>query len=63
MGTSIRPLLRMLPVRAKILVPLLFSVPMLAYAVCPFTDDVGNVGKGFHVINQGGQSYSPFCAG
>jgi NDP-sugar pyrophosphorylase family protein len=39
MGTSIRPLLRMVPVRAKILVPLLFSVPMLAYQVAAVADD------------------------
>ena len=36
MGTSTRPVLVILPPRAKTLVPLLFSVPMAAYASGPW---------------------------
>ena len=35
MGTSIRPVLTILPVRAKILVPLLLAVPMVANQAPP----------------------------
>jgi mRNA-degrading endonuclease toxin of MazEF toxin-antitoxin module len=36
MGTSTRPVLLILPPRANTLVPLLFSVPMLANQSAPF---------------------------
>ena len=54
MGTSTRPVLLILPPRANTLVPLLFSVPMEANQSAPVEDDLGDVGVGLHVVQDGG---------
>ena len=54
MGTSTSPVLLILPTREKILVPLLFSVPMLRVPVGALVDDQGDVGPGLHVVEVGG---------
>ena len=54
MGTSTRPPRWTLPVRAKTLVPLEFSVPMAAKVGAAVLDDPGHVGKGLYVVNVGG---------
>ena len=51
-GTSIRPVLRTLPARAKILVPLLFSVPSALNQPAPCLDDGGNGAEGLDVVDQ-----------
>ena len=53
MGTSTRPVLLTAPARAKTFVPLLFSVPKLAYHSASLQDDGGNICVGFHVIEEG----------
>ena len=54
MGTSIRPVLTTLPVRAKAFVPELPSVPTDLNQSAPFFDDVGDVGKRLNVVQAGG---------
>ena len=52
-GTSMRPVLLILPASAKTLVPLLFSVPMPANHRAAATDDGRDIGEGLDVVDQG----------
>ena len=54
MGISTRPVLLILPPRAKTLVPLDFSVPMEANHSGSVEDDLRDVGIGFNVVEDGG---------
>ncbi len=63
MGTSIRPPRRILPARAKTLVPLLFSVPKAAKARGAVAEDPGNEGERFDVVDQRGLVPEPHSAG
>ena len=51
-GTSTRPVLRILPASAKTFVPLLFSVPIAANQSAPVADDRRDVGEGLDVVDQ-----------
>ena len=52
MGTSIRPVLVILPASANTLVPLLFSVPIDANQSAPLRMIAGHVGKRLDVVDQ-----------
>ena len=54
-GTSTSPVLRILPARAKTLVPLLFSVPIDGEPVAAVADDGRDVGEGLDVVDQSGK--------
>ena len=53
MGTSTRPVLLIVPARAKTLVPLLFAVPMRGEPLRAVHDDRRDVGVGLHVVDEG----------
>ena len=59
MGTSTRPVLLILPVREKILVPLLFSVPMEAYQSAPFSTMARRFAKVSTLLIHGGFAPQP----
>ena len=50
MGTSMRPVFLILPVRAKTFVPFDFSVPIDGIVVEPLGEDRRDVGKGLDVV-------------
>ena len=62
-GTSTKPERLIFPAKAKTLVPLLFSVPYLAYSWAPFKMIHGTLGKGFNVIDVGWLFQRPLAAG
>ena len=62
-GTSIRPVLRTLPVSEKTLVPLLFSVPMPANQAAPLRMMPGTLAKVSTLLMRVGQPHRPFSAG
>ena len=62
-GTSIKPLFRILPVRAKIFVPLLVAVPILLYHREPFSIIVAILARVSTLLIRVGLSQSPFWAG
>ena len=63
MGTSTRPPRWTLPVRAKTLVPLEFSVPMAAKAAPPLLMIHGTLAKDSTLLMSVGFFQYPFCAG
>src|SRR4030067_760375 len=63
MGTSIRPLLAILPVSAKTQVPLLFSVPVPAYQSTPREIIAGTVARDFTLLMVVGLPHKPELAG
>src|ERR1017187_3552288 len=62
-GISIRPVLVILPVRAKTLVPLLLSVPMLAYHCGPLRMMGAILAKVSTLLMRVGDSHRPETAG
>ncbi len=63
MGTSIRPVLVIFPARANTFVPLLFSVPMLAYHSAPLRMMVGIFANVSTLLMSVGNPQSPLSAG
>lgn len=58
-GTSIRPVLTTLPVRAKAFVPGLFSVPMLWYQSTPFLMISGTLANVSTLLSTVGSAHRP----
>src|SRR5579863_1923433 len=63
MGTSIRPVLVILPARANTLVPLLFSVPIPANHAAPLRAIAGTLAKVSTLLMSVGELYKPLSAG
>ena len=63
MGTSTSPMLFTSPDRAKTLVPLLVSVPTLAYQAPPCSMICGTLAKVSTLFKMVGLSHRPLCAG
>src|SRR5690349_18902269 len=63
MGTSMSPLFVILPVSANTLVPLLFSVPKLAYQSAPFLRIGATLANVSTLLSNVGQPHSPLSAG
>src|SRR5574342_431020 len=63
MGTSTRPVLLILPTTEKIIVPLLFSVPRVAYQSAPFSMMIGTDAQLLTLLMLVGLPHSPLSAG
>src|SRR5208283_2848524 len=62
-GTSIRPVLLILPANAKTLVPLLFSVPIPANQSAPLRMIGGTLAKVSTLLMSVGEDHKPLSAG
>jgi hypothetical protein len=63
MGTSIRPVVSTLPASAKILVPLLFAVPIDEYQAAPPLMIGAILPKVSTLLMSVGLPHKPLCAG
>ncbi|MNN23562.1 hypothetical protein D3C81_1369660 [compost metagenome] len=62
-GTSTSPVLTTLPPKAKTLVPLLFSVPMLPYHEAPSSKMIGTLASVSTLLITVGWPHNPLTAG